>query len=466
MNINRFITSFALVVPVIGLLSAAQSPTARRLRATPPAFRSQAFSSMAPPPYADDDPADSLYRVAREALNNDELKRASTLFAEITRKYPKSAYSADALYYRAFALYRIGGEDDLREAVRVLDTHQSRFPSARTHGDADDLAIRVKGALAKRGDASSAEAVSAAASQSTKCSDGDGDKRDDIRAEAMNALLQMDAQSALPIIKQVLQKRDACSATLRKKAVFMLSQKQSTETETLMIDVIKNDPSRAVREDAVFWLGQLKSDRAAAALEEIATSSPDNKLREKAVFALMDQGTARGVALVRKLAENDDTPSSVRDQSIFWLGQHASRENADYLRGLYGRIRNSDALRKSVLFSLSQMQGFGNDRWILGIAQDASASIEVRKQALFTAGQAGVAGSEFVALYDKLTERALKEQLIWVMSESRDRVASDKLVEIAQRDKDPEMRKKAIFWLGQKNDPRIRQILLDILTKG
>ena len=43
--------------------------------------------------------------------------------------------------------------------------------------------------------------------------------------------------------------------------------------------------------------------------------------------------------------------------------------------------------------------------------------------------------------------------------------AKDKLVEIAQKDRDIEMRKKALFWLGQKNDPRIRQILTEILTK-
>ena len=68
-------------------------------------------------------------------------------------------------------------------------------------------------------------------------------------------------------------------------------------------------------------------------------------------------------------------------------------------------------------------------------------------------------------LYDRMTDRELKYQLIWVLSDTRDRAGSDKLVEIAQKDKDPEMRKKAIFWLGQKNDPRIRQILLDIITK-
>jgi hypothetical protein len=44
----------------------------------------------------------------------------------------------------------------------------------------------------------------------------------------LNALLQMDAESAVPIIKQVLQKRDECSVELREKAVFLLSQKRSS----------------------------------------------------------------------------------------------------------------------------------------------------------------------------------------------------------------------------------------------
>ena len=51
------------------------------------------------------------------------------------------------------------------------------------------------------------------------------------------------------------------------------------------------------------------------------------------------------------------------------------------------------------------------------------------------------------------------------MSESRDRVATDKLIDIATKDRDTQMRSKALFWLGQKNDPRVRQIITDILSK-
>jgi len=288
----------------------------------------------------------------------------------------------------------------------------------------------------------------------------------DIRAAAMNALLQMDAQGALPIIKQVLQKRDECSVALREKAVFLLSQKSSPETEDLLIDVIRSDPSRSVREQAVFWLGQVNTDKAAAALENIATSSADMALREKAVFALGQQGSARGAALLRRLAESGDSPESVREQAIFQLGQRRSSENAEFLRSLFAKLpRGNDDLRKKVLFSLSQMRGFGNDRWLLAIALDTSQSEDLRGHALWTAGQAGVAGSELASVYDKLTDDEVKEKLIWVLSESRDRVATDKLIEIAQQDRNREMRKKALFWLGQKNDPRVRQIISDILTK-
>ena len=117
------------------------------------------------------------------------------------------------------------------------------------------------------------------------------------------------------------------------------------------------------------------------------------------------------------------------------------------------------------MFSLSQMRCCGNASWLLNLAFDSASSAEIRGHALWTAGQAGVAGSELAGIYDRLTDAEVKEKLIWVMSESRDRAATDKLIEIARGDKDLEMRKKALFWLGQKNDPRVRQILTEILTK-
>ena len=420
------------------------------------------FAQTPPAPSAQEGPADSLYRLGREAINRGDFRRAAALFAEISAQHPRSDYAPDAPYWRAFALYRLGREDDLREALKSLEAQTSRFPRAGTIADGQELAIRIRGQLAQQGDVTSAEEVTRAA-QNRPCVRDDNDS--EIRAAAMNALLQMDAEGAVPIIKQVLARRDECSIALREKAVFLLSQKRTSETESLLIDVLTNDPSRSVREQAVFWLGQVRTERAAAALEGIATSSPDMDMRQKAIHALHEHNSPRAVTVVRRLAESAQTPVPVREQAIFWLGQRRSQENADFLRSLYVQLGRDDEMKKKVMFSLSQMRGHGNDRWLLGHALDASNSADVRGHALWTAGQAGIAGSDLVSVYDRLTDAEVKEKLIWVMSESRDRVATDKLVEIAQKDRDPEMRKKAMFWLGQKNDPRIRQILLDILTK-
>jgi hypothetical protein len=41
----------------------------------------------------------------------------------------------------------------------------------------------------------------------------------------------------------------------------------------------------------------------------------------------------------------------------------------------------------------------------------------------------------------------------------------DKLFDIAKNEKDAELRKKAIFWLGQSHDPRVQQFLIDLINR-
>jgi len=100
----------------------------------------------------------------------------------------------------------------------------------------------------------------------------------------------------------------------------------------------------------------------------------------------------------------------------------------------------------------------------MDIAADAKYSADVRKQAIFSAGQAGVSSADLIALYGKVRDSEVKGQLIWVLSSQNETRATDKLIEIAKHDPDVEMRKKAIFWLGQSHDPRVKQLLLDIIN--
>ena len=68
-----------------------------------------------------------------------------------------------------------------------------------------------------------------------------------------------------------------------------------------------------------------------------------------------------------------------------------------------------------------------------------------------------------VQLYDSESDAAIKDQLIFAFSQSNKKAALTKLMQIAKNDSSTEMRKKAVFWLGQSKDPEARKLIEEIL---
>lgn len=442
------------------------------------------------------DPADSLYRAAREAFNKGDFTRASQLLQRVVDGYPNSQYQGDAMYFLAFSYYRMGGTEKLRSAIETLTRLKSSHPNI-AKGDAATLRTRICGELARQGDEACAAEVSetarsleraqrdlekadraaekanrdadrvgkssARSSVPPGCPDADND--DDERVAALNALLQMDADRAMPILTKVLERRDACSAGLRRKAVFLVSQKRTPQTADLLMNIARNDPDSEVRQQAVFWLSQVPDERAVDMLEEILKTSKDEELQNKALFALSQHRSPRGNAILRDFAMREGASEDLRGQAIFWLGQRSNAENNDFLRTIYSRLTNDD-LKEKVLFSLAQRRNAGNEKWLMDIAVNDKENIELRKKALFWAGQSGVGIDAIIPLYSKINDREMREQVIFVLSQRNNSPAAvDKLLDIAKNDKDPELRKKAIFWLGQSRDPRVQQFLLDLINR-
>ncbi len=409
------------------------------------------------------DPSDALYRSAQEAMSRGEYARAAELYASVVQRYPSSKVAESAAYYQAFSLYRVGGDDKLKSARDVLTQLRTRYPGL-ARGEPAALRTRICGELARRGDEQCAAEISGRTRTNVVAACPAEDDENDERIAALNALLQMDADRALPVLKRVLERRDACSAGLRRKAVFLVSQKRSPETADLLMDIARNDPDKETREQAVFWLSQVSDERAVDMLQQILRNSNDEGLQNKALFALSQHRSGRGAAILREFAERDGTSEELRGQAIFWLGQRASAENNQFLRSLYTRL-TSDELKDKVIFSLSQRRGMGNEKWMMDIVTNQRESIEMRKKALFWAGQGGASIEELLPFYERLADREMKEQMIFVLSQRRSGPAMDKLFDIAKNDKDPELRKKAIFWLGQSRDPRVQQFLLDIINQ-
>jgi len=451
-------------------------------------------AQMPPAPTAQGDPADSLYRAARAALARREYRGASELFAAIESRFAKSRYAQDALYWQAFALYREGRDASLRRALASLRAQRNRYPKAATRGDAAALERRIQGELARRGDPDAAAAIAAEAAliaappappvppapptppgpasppgPSTRVvvvvpDSGCGESDDDIKVAALNALQQMDPERAAPILRKVLSRRDPGSVCLRRKAVFLVPQLQPEGAEEMLLEAARSDPDAEVREQAVFWLAQAGTERSVAALDSILRTTTDPDIREKAVFALSQQGGPRANQALRAYALRTDVPEDARGKAIFWLSQTGAPDNAAFLEQLYGRLQGVE-LKKQVLLSISQMDTQEGGRWLVQVARNPQESPELRKQALFWAEQCEVPTSEFAALYASSQDRAMREQLVFVLSQRGDKAAADKLFEIAKGDPDRELRKKALFWLGQMDDPRVADVLQQILEQ-
>lgn len=459
----------------------------------PLATRSARLATEPPAAAWPQDQGDSLYRAGREALNAGRYERAAAAFDRIADRYPRSAYAGDALYWAAFARYRLGGTSNLKAALRRLAQQADRYPQAATRKDGDVLAARINGELARLGNADAAEsvyvaavppvppappaaaapgvsgavpAVPSAAPAGAGAQGGcAGGEDDDVRLAALNALLQMDSERALPILKQVLQRRDACSAELRRKAVFLVSQKRGPGVEDILLNAARNDPDREVRTQAVFWLSQVNTDRAVSALDSVLLGSHDPDVQEKAIFALSQHDSPRAAEILRRFVDRPDVAEDLKEKAIFWIGQQDSPENLKYLEDVYPRLSNED-LKEKLVFSVSQMQDPEAGRWLMALALNPNEPLELRKKALFWVGQdRQVPIADLTKLYDTMNDRDMKEQLIFVYSQRNEPQALDELMAIAENEKDPELRRKAIFWLGQSRDPRVADFLARLIGK-
>ena len=462
---------------MLGLSAAVAANTIAvpRIFTTPAAQVEVAYATAAPAAWLPDDPADSIYRAAREALNKGQYRQAAEAFAQLSRRYPRSGYAADALYWEAFARYRIGGDEQLKQALARLDDQSRRFPKAGTSGDAAALATRIRGELARGGDAASAQEVTRAAdrvyTERTLSGTGRGsysedrsvcDDDSDVKLAALNAVMQMDADRAMPLLTRILARRDSGSTCLRRKAVFLVAQKHTDNSARVLIDAVHNDPDPEVRQQAVFWLSQVHTPEAIAALDSIVRRSDDKEMQEKAVFALSQQSDPAARAALRAIAERPGVDTDIREKVIFWLGQSGD-EGGAYLRGLYPRL-DDDRLKERVIFAVAQRASAEDRAWMQGVARDPKTSVELRKKAIFWLGQAGTSGPDLLAIYKSLSEPELKEQAIFALSQVKGG-AAEQMIEIAKTDKDPEMRKKAVFWLGQSRDPRAAQYIEQLLSE-
>jgi hypothetical protein len=218
-----------------------------------------------------------------------------------------TGYAADALYWQAFALYRIGGSMELRAPSMRSRSRRTgiRRPS---QGETEALSLRIRGALAARGDAAAAATIRTAAGDSALRCDRE---EQSVRVEALNALTQSDPDGAMPVLQKTLARRDTCSALLRRTAVFLIgSRRRDASGVSMLSQVAKHDPAVEVRASALDWLARSPSDEALATIEALTRMIQTSACSCRGA-RLVARKPARPAARAR-IVERNETPEKLR----------------------------------------------------------------------------------------------------------------------------------------------------------
>ena len=411
-------------------------------------------------PWLPQDPADSIYRAARDLLNGGKYRSAAETFRALSQKYPTSGYAPDGMYYEAFALYKIGGQNELRAALDVLEKQKTRFP--RQNNPDPGLATRIQGELASRGDRSAAVAVANAASaQGTSCNR----EEMQVRIEALNALSRMNVDSTTPILRRVLARRDECSVTLRRQAITLMGRNPDAATTELMIDVLKNDPSIEVRRAALSWLGSTPSERGSAALDELLRSPKDEALHSSALRALASAQNPRGAQALRSIIERREVSEGLRSEAMLTLTRIDSANAGAYLRSVYPKLETR-RLKDRALTAIGRLRDAETQKWMLNFVRDTTEPVELRRAALSTLTRSSTTTvGEVGALYRNVPELELRQQIITSLSSRKEPEAVDQLIAIYRATTDPKLQVQIINVLSRRDDPRTQKLLLEILNK-
>jgi hypothetical protein len=147
------------------------------------------------------------------------------------------------------------------------------------------------------------------------------------------------------------------------------------------------------------------------------------------------------------------------------LGTVSTRAATDFLLAL--ARTDSRAGREAILpATLADSVTIWPD--LLRLARDPRLHQETRKSAVFWLAQAaGAAATKGLSdlVDDTSTDVEVKKSAVFAMSQLPHEDGVPALIRVARGNKSPGVRKSALFWLGQTNDPRAIALFEEILTK-
>ncbi len=357
------------------------------------------------------DHSKALYWEGHQALARSDWAGALAKFRELEAQLRRGKTEPlDATYYwQAYALEQSGRT---RESAAKVKTLRSEYPDSAWLYDAD--------VLISRGDSVTREGAVDSLPE-----------RDADALMAMDALLVGGNQRGVPLLKKVLASEH--SDRVKSRAMFVLSQLDSTAAESALDAILTGSGSPALKQEAIRMIAVGGRESSLERLLPVYQASADTGTRRAVIEAFLIG--ERADLLVSAMATESD--SEVRQSAIDTLG--AMGEGAR-LKDLYGQ-KNSQDERARILIAL----GVAGERQALIDITASETDPRLQMEAVRGIGIAGgpEAGRALVTLYQQAKDDTLRAAVIEALMIVGDEGGAAKaLLDLYRKETNPGLRKK------------------------
>jgi hypothetical protein len=165
-------------------------------------------------------------------------------------------------------------------------------------------------------------------------------------------------------------------------------------------------------------------------------------------------------------------PEPAPSSGIVDLGTTTATEGSSYLLDIAAIADGGKASRESIFPALLGEDVVAWPRLLQIARREASDHERKHSEATFWLGRYAAAklnGSDVPFdsdESDKSDEEDVKEHAVFALSQLRGHEGVEPLIKVARTNRDPNVRSKALFWLGESRDPRAIDVFEEILKGG
>jgi HEAT repeat protein len=255
---------------------------------------------------------------------------------------------------------------------------------------------------------------------------------------------------------------DGASGRWRRSGVSAIAFHADAAADRALEALVGRSQPEPVRKDAAFWLGNARGRRGFDLLQRLVQEPGEaDGFRRHLVFALTQSPEPAAMDLVIRIARTDASPR-IRGEALFWLSQKKDPRAGQTIVEAIDTDPSAD-VRKKAVFALGQL-GEPGEPLLVQIARTHK-DPAVRGEAIFWLAQrAGrKAAQAITAAVDQDPDTDVKKRAVFALSQLPKDEGVPLLIQVARTNRNPAVRKQAIFWLGQSKDPRALAFFEEVL---